>query len=90
MAPVHLNSVSSLSLQPNLSTAIEVHAVHVGPDPEGIGGVEVVAATSGTPPTNELLRAPDCARVNNRTTNVVFAVGFVRSVWLCWPDVDRA
>lgn len=90
MPPLQLNSASSLSWQPNLQTALDVHAVHVGPDPEGLGGFEVVEATSGTPPTNELLRALHSARVDKRTTDVVVAVGFAGSVWLYGPDVDRA
>jgi hypothetical protein len=90
MSPLQLNSATALSWQPNLQTPLDIQRVHVGPDPEGLGGFEVVEATSGTAPTNELLKTLHSARVDKRTTDVVVAVSFAGSVWLYGPDIDRA
>ena len=64
--------------------------VFIGPDPDGLGGIQVAVATVTSTPTVQLRQRLHALRKGSRAITLVVAVTDSTTVWLQGPDVSAA
>lgn len=72
--------------QPMTSAGVAVERVFIGPDPFGLGGFQVVVASSVTPPSRQVLRELFSARRGKTQIQLVVAVRHGDTTHMFGPD----
>lgn len=63
-----------------------LHKVYIGPDPDGLGGIQIATATVGAEPGRGMLDKLFTLRKGSRTITLVVAVTDGNRTWLYGPD----
>lgn len=85
--PLSLRSPSAIAWSGDSPGGIELHQVHFGPDPKGLGGFEIAVAVAEHPPNPGALKQLHKARLSGRDTSLVVAVVHEVNVWMFGPDI---
>ncbi len=64
--------------------------VFIGPDPDGLGGIQVAVASVTSPPTIQLRQKLHALRKGNRAITLIVAATDGTSIWLHDPDASAA
>lgn len=65
---------------------VHLHKVYIGPDPDGLGGLQIATATVGAEPGRGMLDKLFTLRKGSRTITLVVAVTDGNRTWLYGPD----
>ena len=83
---LNLRASSAIAWSGNSPSGIELHQVHFGPDPKGLGGFEVATAVSTHSPSFSEIKQLHKSRLSGRDTSLVVAVVHDETVWMFGPD----
>ena len=81
-----LRSSTSIAWSGAAPSGVELHQVHFGPDPKGLGGFEIATAVSTHAPSVGDLKQLHKSRLSGRDTSLVVAVVHGDTVWMFGPD----
>lgn len=81
-----LRSSTSIAWSGAAPSGVELHQVHFGPDPKGLGGFEIATAVSTHTPSVGDLKLLHKSRLSGRDTSLVVAVVHGDTVWMFGPD----
>ncbi len=84
--PVKLRSSNSIAWSGDAPSGIDLHQVHFGPNPKGLGSFEIATAVSSHSPSAPELRQLHKSRLQGRDTSLVVAVVHGETVWMFGPD----
>lgn len=65
---------------------VHLHKIYIGPDPDGLGGLQIATATVGAEPGRGMLDKLFTLRKGSRTITLVVAVTDGNRTWLYGPD----
>lgn len=81
-----LKSSSAIAWSGDVLSGMNLHQVHFGPDPKGLGSFEIAIAVSDHSPSVTELKQLHKSRLQGRDSSLVVAVVHGETVWMFGPD----
>lgn len=83
---VTLKSSNAIAWSGDVPSGLNLHQVHFGPDPKGLGSFEIAIAVSDHSPSATELKQLHKSRLQGRDSSLVVAVVHGETVWMFGPD----